>query len=110
MDDLRAASILDLVEDVWLSDVVGLHKPDPRFFELALDAWQMDPARVAYVGDRPDNDVEPARRLGMHTVRFLFGSHARQPPRDAAQTADFDATSLAEVAQHLTTWAHGVPS
>lgn len=104
-DDLERCGLTELLDGIWLSDVVGLMKPDPAFFQLALDAWGMPPPRVAYVGDRPDNDVEPVKKLGMHTVRLMLGPHADQPALNDDQRADFEADSLAEAAAHLIQWA-----
>lgn len=105
--DLVSTDLLDLCEHVWLSDAVGLHKPDPAFFRLALSVWSMPPNQVAYVGDRPDNDVAPAKALGMHTVRLRLGPHATQQPRGAAEVADWSADSLDAVTKHLIKWAGG---
>lgn len=46
----------------------GVSKPDPVFFAEVLKATGAAPAEIAYVGDRLDNDVEPARAAGMHPV------------------------------------------
>lgn len=46
----------------------GVSKPDPGFFAQVLKATGAEPAHIAYVGDRLDNDVEPARAAGMHAV------------------------------------------
>lgn len=105
LEDLRRADLLPLLADVWLSDAVGLMKPDPAFFQLALDAWNLPPQRIAYVGDRPDNDVRPARALGLHTVLLKVGPHADQVPRDASETPDFVAGNLDEAAAHLCAWS-----
>ena len=76
--DLDRAGITALCDGVWLSEAVGLSKPDPAFFRVALDAWALAPARVAYVGDRPDNDVAPAKMLGLTALRLRRGPHADQ--------------------------------
>jgi FMN phosphatase YigB (HAD superfamily) len=34
------------------------------------------PEACVMIGDRIDNDVVPARTLGMHTIRFRTGRHA----------------------------------
>lgn len=47
---------------------VGAQKPDPRFYTLAIERFGLDPARVLVVGDRLDNDYEPARVAGLHAV------------------------------------------
>lgn len=102
--DLDRAGMTALCDGVWLSAVVGLAKPDPAFFRLALDAWALAPGRVAYVGDRPDNDVAPAKTLGLATVRLFRGPHADQPPRTTGERADIEARDLAEAARRLVAW------
>jgi HAD superfamily hydrolase (TIGR01509 family) len=102
--DLDRTGITALCDGVWLSAAVGLAKPDPAFFALALDAWRLPPGRVAYVGDRPDNDVAPARQLGLLTVRIRRGPHAEQPVRSEAEQADIEASGLTEAARQLVEW------
>lgn len=108
-DDLRRAGLLGYFDHVWLSEAVGLHKPDPAFFRLALSMWSLPPHRVAYVGDRPDNDVAPARRLGMHAVRVRLGPHADQRAEGPEQEAHLVADSLLEAGERLKAWALAAP-
>ena len=103
-DELERAGIADLCDGVWLSAVVGLAKPDPAFFRLALEAWRLERRRIAYVGDRPDNDVAPAKALGLTAMRLRRGPHARQVSRSEAERADLDAPDLAEAAELLVAW------
>lgn len=59
------ASLFDVVLD---SALVGLRKPDPRFFTLALDRLGVEAHGAVFVGDSLDRDVRPARSVGMTTV------------------------------------------
>src|SRR5262245_16059377 len=102
--DLDRAGITALCDGVWLSGAVGTAKPDPAFFRLALAAWSLDPRRVAYVGDRPDNDVAPAKALGLLSVRIRRGPHADQAPRGEAERADIEALDLEDAARYLGPW------
>ena len=53
------------------SDEVGVYKPDPAIFRVALDGLGIDdPTTVAHVGDLMRTDVAGARAMGMVTVRF----------------------------------------
>lgn len=63
-----------------LSEEVGLSKPNTTIFTLALQKANIPADRVVYVGDRYDNDILPAKSLGMWTVRILtgFGKHASE--------------------------------
>jgi putative hydrolase of the HAD superfamily len=50
------------------SRVVGLAKPDPAIFRLALDAMGVAPEHTLHIGDTPAADVEGARAAGIHPV------------------------------------------
>jgi putative hydrolase of the HAD superfamily len=53
------------VECVIDSGAVGVMKPDPRIFQMALDAMALDAAHTWYVGDMPGIDVVGARAAGL---------------------------------------------
>jgi putative hydrolase of the HAD superfamily len=50
------------------AEEVGIMKPDPRFFTSAAERSGIQPADALVVGDRIDNDYEPAVAAGMHAV------------------------------------------
>ena len=63
--------ILQHVTFAAFSDEVGVYKPDPAIFRVALDGLGIDdPTTVAHVGDLMRTDVAGARAMGMVTVRF----------------------------------------
>jgi FMN phosphatase YigB (HAD superfamily) len=74
----------------WLliSDVEGVSKPDPAFFERIVQVSGLPASSIAYVGDRVDNDVVPAVRAGMAAV------HVRRGPWGVLQ-ADWPEAALA---------------
>jgi putative hydrolase of the HAD superfamily len=79
------------VECVIDSGAVGVMKPDPRIFHLALDAMAINPADAWYVGDMPGIDVVGARAAGLHPVLM--------DPYEFHLDADYDrVASLAELA------------
>ncbi|MBX3027193.1 HAD family hydrolase [bacterium] len=59
--DRHFAAIVD-------SHVVGVEKPDPRIFHLALAACDVDPSEALFVGDIYEIDVVGARNAGMEAV------------------------------------------
>ena len=65
------------------SMIVGLKKPDPKFFQLALDQLKLSADRVAYVGDSFERDIVPAKALGMTT--FWMSGGRTQPPPDPSK-------------------------
>lgn len=50
------------------SHVVGIEKPDPRIFEIALAELGVEPARCIYAGDTVLFDVDGARAAGIAPV------------------------------------------
>jgi HAD superfamily hydrolase (TIGR01509 family) len=65
------------------SEAVGAEKPAPAFFRALADLAGEPPERIAYVGDRLDNDVLPAQAAGMTGVHIRRGPwgvlHAARP-------------------------------
>ena len=63
--------------DVIMSSAeVGISKPDLEIFRAALDKAKCFPAEAYMIGDRLDNDIEPAAQIGMHTIWVRQGSFA----------------------------------
>ena len=50
------------------STVIGVAKPDPRIFEMALDVLAVPAAHAIHVGDTPGADVDGARAAGVRPV------------------------------------------
>ena len=55
----------------------GVAKPEAAFFTKVIEAAGIDPHHIAYVGDRVDNDVVPARAAGMHPILIRRGPWGR---------------------------------
>lgn len=66
--DLDSAGYGGAFETVVDSHVVGLRKPDPAIFHLALDHLKIGAERAVYVGDMPGIDVAGARAAGVSPI------------------------------------------
>jgi FMN phosphatase YigB (HAD superfamily) len=91
-----AADVLaDHVDLVGSSQRWGVEKPAGGFFDRIVAEACLPPREIAYVGDRIDNDVRPARAAGMVAV------HIRRGPwgllHDAGSDADIEIRTLAEL-------------
>jgi putative hydrolase of the HAD superfamily len=76
------------VECVIDSGAVGVSKPDPRIFRMALDAMQVAPADAWYVGDTPAIDVAGARAAGL--VPIVMDPYGLQDDADYARVRSLD--------------------
>jgi FMN phosphatase YigB (HAD superfamily) len=86
--------VRDYLDFVGSSERWGVEKPAPGFFERVVAEAGCPADEIAYVGDRVDNDVLPAKRAGMVAV------HIRRGPwgvlHDASE-ADVQIESLAQL-------------
>jgi FMN phosphatase YigB (HAD superfamily) len=79
-------------------DVVGsstrweVAKPARAFFERIVAECGVGADEVAYVGDRVDNDIEPALAAGMVAVHIRRGpwGHLHDPPEAALHVSSLD--------------------
>jgi putative hydrolase of the HAD superfamily len=65
----RDFGCLPLFDPLIISEEVGLRKPDPRAFELAIAGWEMSAGDVLFVGDDPVADIAGATAVGMRALR-----------------------------------------
>jgi HAD superfamily hydrolase (TIGR01549 family) len=81
-----------LVDLVGSSMRWGIEKPSPAFFARLADEVGMPPEKIAYVGDRVDNDIVPALAAGMVAVHIRRGpwGHLHDPPPAAVHIRSLD--------------------
>jgi len=107
-----------------ISEEVGLRKPQPEFFQWVLKEADAEPHRCIMVGDRIDNDIVPAKRLGLKTIHVqirpdykclapvddfaltYIESHKRAAmkflaPSNDSEKPDFVAASVGEVMKSI---------
>ncbi|UBV41890.1 HAD family hydrolase [Deinococcus taeanensis] len=72
---LRRCGLEALTDDVVISRAVGLSKPDPRLYTLALDRLGVPARRAWFVGDSPRNDVWGPQQVGLRAA-WLPTTHA----------------------------------
>jgi putative hydrolase of the HAD superfamily len=64
----EVAQVYALFDIVLESRVLGVRKPDPRFYELACATLGVEPEESVFLDDLGIN-LKPARALGMHTIK-----------------------------------------
>ena len=99
---LARAGIGELFDHHGLSGLSGLRKPDPRAFTAAAEALGVPAPACIMVGDRIDNDIAPAKALGMAAILLRSGRHRRQRPRTPAEEPDAIVTDVPELEEAIT--------
>lgn len=77
----------------------GCAKPDPAIFRMALAEAGCTPQAAVMIGDRPDNEIAPAKRLGMRTVWVRRGFARFRSAVSADEEPDITVDRLAQVVQ-----------
>lgn len=104
-DQLQALDLPGVAaEDVLVSDLMGVAKPDPAFFAAVLAHVGVAPQRVLYVGDRVDNDALPAAEAGMATCWLRRGPWGRLQDLPDGAEVDLELEGLGELATLLDDW------
>mgnify|MGYP002856179832 CR=1 FL=1 len=75
----------------------GCAKPDLKIFTMALDKAKCAPAHAFMIGDRLDNDIIPAKKLGMKTVWVRQGFAIYQNIDDESKKPDYIVDSIDEL-------------
>lgn len=99
VDALASYGVDAHFDTIVISEVVNLFKPDPAIFKMGLTNLGIEPGEAIFVGDRADNDVKPAKALGMKTVRFKRGDqYIYFNPTAPEMTADVTVTDIGSLA------------
>ena len=100
---LSAWGIWGFFDVVISSAEEGIDKPDPEIFKRALRRAGCSAEQAVMVGDRLDNDIAPAKALGMKTIWVRQGLSRFTHPVCAQDTPDYTARNLTEVTRFLCT-------
>jgi len=93
-DILVTHNFYDLCDFVFLSEEMGVMKPDQAFFDYAIDASGVDPCEMVYFGDRIDHDIIPSQQAGMQAALVYQGPHRLQ---EMTVNPDYIFRSISEV-------------
>jgi putative hydrolase of the HAD superfamily len=69
------AEVMALFDHVIFSAKLGLRKPDPRIYQMMVEALGVDPKACIYLDDLGVN-LKPAREMGMTTIKVVTAPQA----------------------------------
>ena len=67
--------VFEMFDFVQESRIVGVRKPSPEFYEMALDTAGVKPHQVVFLDDLGIN-LKPAKAMGMHTIKVVDADKA----------------------------------
>ena len=93
--------VLKYIDLVIASAEEGVSKPDKRIFEIALKRSNCKPSNAVMIGDRVDNDIIPAKLIGMHTIWVKQGFGQYWNITQEIEKADYTINRLMEICDFL---------
>lgn len=98
---LEKFDLLQYIDLAIASAEEGISKPNPRIFQIALEKSGCVPARAVMIGDRVDNDIIPAKAMGMYTIWLRRGIWRNWRITSEQEKADCVVYSLTEISRYL---------
>lgn len=93
--------VLKYINLIVASAEEGVAKPDRRIFEIALERSNCEPVNSIMIGDRIDNDIIPAKRMGMNTIWIKQGFGQYWNIKEEIEKPDFVVNNLTELCHLL---------
>lgn len=78
------APLATLIDVAIFSCLVGMQKPDPRIYRLAIEQLTVEPENCLYIGDGNSQELTGAAAVGMYPVLI------RDPDEDSSDVYRFD--------------------
>ena len=94
---LKDFGILDYFDAIFSSADLGLAKPNPAIFRLPLQKSNCLPHQAIMIGDRLDNDIVPAKRIGMKTIWIKQGFSRLAQVKNLEERADWTVEKLTDL-------------
>jgi putative hydrolase of the HAD superfamily len=86
-DRLIELELHDLFDHILISAEIGMMKPDPTAFRVALQSLQVRPHEAVFIDDALPN-IRGAQQLGIHAVLFRHNTDLRDELRKLCEAAD----------------------
>jgi len=80
----KGSPFVELIDVAIFSCSVGVKKPDPRIYVLAMEKMVVEPEKCLYIGDGSSQELTGASQVGMHAVLL------RIPDEDSTDAHQID--------------------
>lgn len=77
---MKKSNLNKYFKNIFISEVVGVNKPDPRIFQFALKTTCAEAPQSLMVGDNLDADIRGAMNVGMDAI--FFNPNRVEKPED----------------------------
>ena len=101
--ELKALSLTDAFDGIYISSVFGYRKPDVRFFHALIKEQRLDPKQCLMIGNDRDTDIAGAKAAGIDTFYMHTDlTPQEQSPADPDDPMEFEGDDWIKITQILT--------
>ena len=98
--DVRRLGLADYFRFTLCAEELGIGKPDPHPFQIALQRANVEAGQAVHIGDHPGDDIAGARASGLRAIWF----NPQGKAWEGEHTPDAQIQSLAELPALLEGW------
>lgn len=99
------AGLQPYFDRIWVSATVGVRKPHPRIFEIAMDSMNTRPKEAVMVGDTLNADILGANNVGMASIWITRRADPKENEKYRLRVYPEEViTSLTELPSLLANW------
>jgi len=98
---LKKWKIIQYIDLIIASAEKNVSKPNPKIFEIALQKSQCRADKAIMIGDRIDNDIIPAKKIGMRTIWIKQGFGSYWSITKDEEKADYVVNNIMELCAYL---------
>jgi len=92
---MQDMGILHHFDITTFSNELLVRKPAETIFRRTLDGLKVPPKAAVHIGDNPDQDIEGAKKVGMHAIQFVTDG------KRVSKVADDHVRSLERILEHI---------
>ncbi|MCX7830974.1 MAG: HAD family hydrolase [Acidobacteria bacterium] len=100
---LAPLHLRDRFDQLILSYEIGLKKPDPQFFKIALERTNAKKEESIFIGDGANRELDAAREAGILTIRINHPNkaHTFMDKSNLSSSDHFEVKSFTELLKYL---------
>lgn len=97
---LAALNLAEFFDIVITKDDTGHLKPHELPFRKAVEALEIEPSKILFVGDNPNRDIVGAKKAGMKTALAKYGQIIK-----GKEKADYELKDVKDILKVIGLWA-----
>ena len=101
LERIRTLGVENLFDAIVTSDDINQNKPNKKFYDKIFKKFDVAPEDCMMFGDKPEVDLQLAKKLGMETVWVIHGNWAADLKNNTFDYIDHKVENLRQLREFL---------